>query len=165
MKLRTLALTLALVAVASVPAAALTVTYEPISTPQPTETAFGMNHDGSRMIGGWGTTIYLWENGVWSPIAECSPNNKLMRMSADGGTIIANTADSLGINYATLYHEETGWTPEVLQVPEQYLKCDFSRTNGYSVSGDGTKVTGILWDACDAKTFLWTEETGYQDVG
>jgi len=86
-------------------------------------------------------------------------------MSADGSTIIANVADSLGINYPAIFRESNGWTAEVLSPPDGYLKCDFNRANGYSINEGGTKVTGILWDGCDAKVFLWTEATGMQDLG
>jgi hypothetical protein len=163
MKLLQTALVLILAAASAAPVEA--ATFEKLTLPGTGQTAFGMNHDGSRMCGGFGTSIYLWENGVWTPIAECSPGNKLMRMSADGGTIIANVTDSLGINYPAIYREVDGWVPQVLDIPAEFQVCDFSRANGYSVSGDGTKVTGLLWDGCEAKCFLWTEATGIQDLG
>ena len=39
-----------------------------------------------------------------------------------------------------------------------------SRSNGYSMTPDGQTAVGLSWDGCSGRGFIWTQETGMQEL-
>jgi len=165
MQLRKILLALTLCTVVAVPAAA--VTFEFLTPPTSRLGGFDLTYDGSRGVANFSGQIYLLDAaGNFTLINTLAPAMAgRTSISGDGTTIVTGTQDTLGLGIPAIMRESEGWAAHLLDTPPGYLKCDFSRASVYDVNGDGTKVTGLLWDSCSAKTFLWTEETGMQDLG
>lgn len=165
MQLRNILLALALCAVAAVPAAA--VTFEFLEPPTTSLGGFDLTYDGSRGAFSSNGMIYLLDAaGNFTLINTLAPSTGgKTSISADGTTIVANTVDTLGFSNPVIMRESEGWIPQLMEIPPIFERCDSFRASAYDVNGDGTMVTGLLWDSCTAKTFLWTEETGMQDLG
>jgi hypothetical protein len=157
-------LILALCVVMAAPAAAVTLEY--LTNPTGGTATFDVNHDGSRVAANFQGQVYLLDAaGNYTLINTLPTYNWTVGISSDGSTIVTNTVDSLAIQVPVILREADGWLPHLLSVPAGYASCDISRATGYKISGDGSKVTGLLWDGCTGKAFLWTEATGMQDLG
>jgi len=165
MMLRNMILVLALCAVAAAPAAA--ITFEFIDIPTNSTAGWDLTHDGSRAVANFSGQIYLMdEGGNFTLVATLAPPQAgKTSISADGQTIVTNSLDQEGYSVPIILRESEGWTAHILEPPAGYENCDANRATGYDVDGSGTKATGLLWDGCTAKTFLWTEATGMQDLG
>ena len=165
MLLRNLLLALTLYAVVAAPAAAVTLEF--FTVPNMSPAAFDLNYDGSRAVANANGKIYLMDPAGNFTLINTLPQGMAgnTSISGDGMTIVTNTVDSLGLAIPVILRESEGWVHHFLETPPGYDRCDFNRASAYDVNGDGTKVTGLLWDYCTAKTFLWTEETGMQDLG
>jgi hypothetical protein len=165
MQLRITLIALALFTMIAVPAAA--ITFEFLTAPAGGTAGFDLTPDGSLAVANYGGQIYLLdEAGSFTLISTLSaPMAGLTCISADGTTILTNSVAPDGFHAPFILRESDGWVPHPLEVPEGYQPCDYGRATGYDLSGDGTKVTGLLWDSCTAVAFLWTEATGMLDAG
>jgi len=165
MQLRKFLLALALCVMVAAPAAA--VTFEFLNNPTGSLGGFDLTYDGTRGAANFNGQIYLLDGAgnftLLTTLAQ--PSAGKTSISANGTTIVTNTQDESGYGIPVIMRESEGWVPHLLETIPGYERCDYSRASAYDVSGDGTKVTGLLWDGCDAKTFLWTEATGMQDLG
>jgi len=162
--MKTLHAVLIIALLAALPASAA-VTFEKLPVPIPDQGGYSVSYDGSRIAASIAGQLYLYENGSFTLLAQTSPELRGCAISGDGTVIFANQVDSLGVNHPVLFREADGWQPQVLEVPEGYLKCDYDAATAYALNHDGTKATGLVWDYCTAKAFLWTAETGMQDLG
>jgi hypothetical protein len=165
MQLRNILLALVLFAMVAAPAAA--ITFEFLTLPTNTLAGFDLTYDGSRGAVNFNGQIYLLDAaGNFTLINTLAPPSAgKTSISGDGTTIVTNTLDESGFGIPVIMRESEGWVPHLMETPPGYERCDYSRASAYDVNGDGTKVTGLLWDACAAKAFLWTEATGMQDLG
>ena len=165
MQLRYMILALALSAVVATSATA--VTFEFLTSPTTTSAGWDLTHDGSLAVANYGGQIYLMdEAGDFTLINTLTqPGGGKTSISADGHTIVTNSHDPMGFQVPIIMREAESWTAHILETPEGYENCDNGKATGYDVNGDGSKVTGLLWDGCAAKCFLWTEATGMQDLG
>ncbi len=166
MQLRNIFLVLALCAVVAVPATA--VTFEFITTPTNSLGGYDLTYDGSRGVANFGGQIYLFDAaGNYTLINTITPSvGGRTSISGDGKTIVTNMQDDNGIGIPVIMRESDGWTIHPIELPAWNTVCDLTRASAYDVDGSGTRVTGLAWaDGCTGKTFLWTEETGMQDLG
>ena len=166
MQLRNILLVLALCAVVAVPAAA--VTFEFITTPTGGLGGYDLTYDGSRGVAKFGGQIYVFDAaGNYTLINTITPGSAgKTSISGDGTTIVANTLDDSGLNIPVIMRESDGWLPHIMEISPGFVNCDYSLASAYDVNGDGSKITGLAWvDGCNGRTFLWTEETGMQDLG
>jgi hypothetical protein len=156
---------LAMMAVAAVPAGAITIEY--LTLPAAGSAGFDVTYDGSRAVANFSGQVYLLdEAGNFTLINSLAAGGSgTTSISADGTVIAVNTRDSLGLNIPAILRESEGWTAELLETPPGYLQCDYGKATAYDLDGTGNKLTGLLWDGCVAKAFLWTPTTGMQDLG
>lgn len=163
MLLRKLTFVLALWVATAIPAAAVTLEY--LTSPIAGSASWDVNNDGSKIAANYSGQFYFLDSaGNFSLFAS-----EVARSSvaiSDDGTVVATTIiHTDGIEIPAIMREADGWEPQILPVPAGYEGCDSFRANSYDISGDGTKVTGLVWDGCTGKAFLWTEATGMQDLG
>lgn len=87
-------------------------------------------------------------------------------VSRDGGTIIGNARNADGLMTAAIWQGGTDWF-SLGGLPEAE-PMDNELSSGYSVSGDGSIVVGLAWDAkmeYMAHGFRWEKATGMTDLG
>jgi len=164
MQLRRLFLALALCAAAAAPAAAVSLDF--LTNPTGSVGNFDLTTDGSRAVANFSGQVYLLDDaGNFTPLGILPTNSWVCQISADGATIVTDHADTLGVTEPVILRESEGWAGHVLPTVPGYVKCDFTRAVAKGVNGDGTMVTGMIYDGCTGKAFLWTETTGMQDLG
>jgi uncharacterized membrane protein len=163
--MRSIILALALCLVITVPAAA--ITFEFLTNPTAAAAGFDLTHDGSRAVANFQGQVYLMDEAgnftLINTIAQATAG--MTSISADGTVIVTNTVDINSRGIPVIMRESEGWVAHELDTPDGYDPCDYGRATAYDISGDGSKVTGLLWDFCAAKAFLWTEATGMLDAG
>ncbi len=85
---------------------------------------------------------------------------------SDDGTVVLGNIDEDGSGglgpTAGIWRESTnqweslGFLPNALNCP--------SRSSAYELSGDGSIATGLSWDGCSGRGFVWTEKTGMLEL-
>ncbi len=85
---------------------------------------------------------------------------------SDDGTVVLGNIDEDGSGglgpTAGIWRESTnqweslGFLPNALNCP--------SRSSAYELSADGTIATGLSWDGCNGRGFVWTEKTGMLEL-
>jgi len=141
-----------------------------------TTSANDITPDGRWIVGGLDTNGdlipdigYRWDsvNDVFTIIeTDSSPNGvtEIKAVSDDGQVLIGDLTGLPGSEFeqeAGIWTESTGWVglgwlPNAGACP--------SRSNGFELSADGTIVTGLSWDACNGRGFVWTEATGMLEL-
>jgi uncharacterized membrane protein len=142
------------------------VTFEMLDSPVPnTWIDAATSFDGSRIVGNFGGSLWMYENGAWTYVGEGHPLSSAIGMSADG-TAFINAADGEdGIRYPAIWREADGWTPSLLPGIPGYDSCDNSVGSGYGLNQDGSIAVGLGWNACEGTAFMWTPGGGTQDIG
>ena len=98
---------------------------------------------------------YIYEDGAYNFVGA----GNAFGLSADGNFVAGTISDTEGVQEAARGVVSGGWTP--IGYVDQ---CDFSRSSGYGVSGDGSTVVGLAWEGCSARAFAWTQQTGLQTL-
>jgi len=166
--MRTLCLILLLAATTfAVAAADVVVNVRPFESPEPLASwpNFAFSADGSRWACYINNTIYLQEDGVFTPLGAGDPLNSQIGISADGTVIVSSGPDASGIINPVIWREADGWAPTHLGSLPGAQPCDNSYGTGYACNEDGSVVAGLAWDGCDAVAFAWTAETGMVNLG
>ena len=85
---------------------------------------------------------------------------------SDDGTIVLGNIDLDGSGgdgpTAGIWRQSTGQWESIGYLPDA-LNCP-SKSSGYELSGDGTMATGLSWDGCSGRGFLWTAATGMLEL-
>jgi uncharacterized membrane protein len=117
--------------------------------------------DGNIVVGyaPGGGFVWRWRQ---DPLPTFIPGGDIVATSDDGKVFAGNIYDpSVGAEVAGRWTEQTGWVnlgwlPFALNCP--------SRSTAYAISGDGSTVVGLSWNACDGRGFKWTQAQGMQEL-
>ncbi len=142
---------------------AQTVTYEAMPD------AFNlrdMSPDGRWIVGNTNPTdgafLYDCETKLMTMLPAPS---EAVAVSDDGSIVLGNIdEDGSGGNGPTagIWRQSTGLWESLGFLPNA-LNCP-SRSSAYELSGDGTKATGLSWDGCSGRGFLWTQGIGMEEL-
>ena len=108
----------------------------------------GISGDGSIVVGyGYFGGVFYWteQTGV-VPIGGNAVARAPLSISADGSTIVGTIYDAMGIQNAAYWRFDGTWT--LLGSFGGSQPCDLSLSSGWGVSGDGSVIVGLGWDAC-----------------
>ncbi len=133
----------------------------------PTFCAVDMSGDGRAIL----FQDRLWtEDAGMTPISGPEYGFQTVALSADGSTVVG----TIGVDSSEIgLHEEAaiwrgGADWQALGGLPGTQPCGTGYTSAYDVSGDGSKVVGLVWvgGPCEnAHAFAWTEATGMVDLG
>jgi hypothetical protein len=113
--------------------------------------------DGNIIVGQGPNGAFIW---AWRNDATPTDIGGLTGVAvSDDGTAVAGLMEDpvTGNNVAGRWTALTGWVPL-----GGVDTCDFSISSAYDISGDGTQVTGLAWDGCSGRAFLWDTTNGMQ---
>jgi uncharacterized membrane protein len=136
------------------------VTFQTIDA---TMTAMDMTPDGRFIVGITNTgKPYRFDTVTDEMLILPEGGNDATAISDDGTVIVGDMPDpGDGVEVAGMWTQATGWQslgwlPDALNCP--------SRSNGYELSADGTVATGLSWDGCSGRAFVWTQATGMLEL-
>jgi hypothetical protein len=125
-----------------------------------------MSPDGRYIVGdlAGSSAPYLYDCETQTMTPLPAPGEDAVAVS-DDGSIVLGCVDEDGSGLGTtaaIWRQSTGeW--ESLGFLPNALNCP-SRSSGYELSADGTIATGLSWDGCSGRGFVWTEKTGMLEL-
>ncbi|MCA9292092.1 MAG: hypothetical protein KDA25_13250 [Phycisphaerales bacterium] len=141
------------------PATADTVVFEMIPN---VFSANDMTPDGRYIVGEAPGGPYILDTTTNVMTVLPGPGYAAVAVSDDGTVVLGDMPDpTTGDEVAGLWTQATGW--QSLGYLPDALACP-SRSNGYELSADGTVATGLSWDGCSGRGFLWTQATGMVEL-
>jgi uncharacterized membrane protein len=142
---------------------AQTVTFETIPG---TEFALDLSPDGRFVVGdlAGSSAPYLYDCETKTMTTLPAPGVDAVAVSDDGSVVLGcvdEDGTGLGTTAAIWRQSTNKW--ESLGFLPNALNCP-SRSSAYELSADGTIATGLSWDGCSGRGFVWTEKTGMLEL-
>ena len=136
-------------------ASADTVTFELIPGAY---SANDLSPNGRYVVGETDDGPYLYDVWLHDMTILPPPGNSAAAVSDDGTVVLGNMPDpDGGMQVAARWTAQTGW--QSLGGLEGSSGCGGLST-GYELSADGSVATGLVWDGCNSRGFIWTAESG-----
>jgi hypothetical protein len=143
---------------------AQTVTFEQIPGAL---SANDLTPDGRYVVGETGTWFpdgtYIYDTQTGNIMELPALGLGAVAISDDGSTVLGNIPDPEGIGsqVAAIWTAAGDWQ-SIGHLPNAGA-CP-SRSSAYELSADGSVATGLSWDGCDGRGFVWTALTGMLEL-
>ena len=123
-----------------------------------------MSADGTVVVGVWGNEGPAWR---WTPgtgVVDIGSVSQTAAVSRDGRTIVGKAKAADGLAYAAVWQSGQQWV--TLPPPENWRSLDATVTTGYSVSADGSVISGLAYvNPNRTEAFRYHASTGTVALG